>query len=100
MSEDDVIQIATGSYHVCALLEHGSVRCWGLGAEGRLGYGNERNVGDRMLSLPYNAGDVNISVESKVVQICAGSGHTCALPDQRSALLGIRRLWAAWIRKF
>ena len=31
--------VAAGDYHTCAILDDGSVRCWGFGANGRLGYG-------------------------------------------------------------
>ncbi|MDQ6805876.1 MAG: hypothetical protein M3065_13125, partial [Actinomycetota bacterium] len=32
--------IAAGDSHTCALLDDGTVRCWGFGGDGRLGYGN------------------------------------------------------------
>ncbi len=35
-----VTQISSGFRHTCALLDTGTVRCWGSGEHGRLGYGN------------------------------------------------------------
>ena len=70
-----VTQISLGSYHTCALLNTGNVRCWGWGSLGRLGYGNETDIGDD--ETPADAGDVNVG--GTVVQISAGLYHTCAL---------------------
>lgn len=70
-----VVQIATGFVHTCALLEQGSVRCWGSGKNGKLGYGHTRNIGDD--ETPASAGDVDVG--GMVAQIAAGGGHTCAL---------------------
>lgn len=52
----DVQQIATTSVHTCALLTSGTVRCWGDGANGRLGYGDTENIGDT--ETPEDTGDV------------------------------------------
>ncbi|HEY6560109.1 MAG TPA: hypothetical protein VI072_22650 [Polyangiaceae bacterium] len=71
-----VVQIAAGGFHTCALLSTGRVRCWGKGEHGQLGYGNTNFIGDD--ELPSSAGDV--SVGGQVVQIAATrSTHTCAL---------------------
>jgi len=40
------LRIATGKYHSCAILTGGSVRCWGYGGDGALGYGDTSIVGD------------------------------------------------------
>lgn len=71
----DVVQIAAGSTHTCALLSNGSVRCWGEGIQGELGYGNTNSIGDD--ELPSSAGDV--SVGGDAVQIAAGGRRSCAL---------------------
>ena len=70
-----VIQLAPGHFHTCALLDTGNVRCWGLGLDGRLGYGNTNKIGDN--ESPASAGDVNVG--GTVIQLAAGLEHTCAL---------------------
>ena len=72
-----VTQIAAGKHHTCALLDTGDVRCWGFGANGRLGYGNISDIGDD--ESPSSAGDVDVG--GTVTQIVAGEEHTCALLD-------------------
>ncbi|WP_428265177.1 RCC1 domain-containing protein [Haliangium sp.] len=70
-----VVQITAGEKHTCALLEIGTVRCWGAGAGGVLGYGNTVSRGDD--EAPSVAGDVDVG--GQVIQIAAGYRHTCAL---------------------
>ncbi len=53
-----VRQIAAGANHTCALLNTGSVRCWGNGGDGRLGYGNTETIGDD--ETPADVGDVPV----------------------------------------
>jgi len=74
---ETVVDIAAGGEHTCALVQGGRVRCWGNGADGRLGYRNTANVGD--LGAPAVAGDVDVG--GTVIQIVAGGKHTCALLD-------------------
>jgi alpha-tubulin suppressor-like RCC1 family protein len=49
-----------GSWHTCALLDNGHVRCWGPAQRGVLGYGNTNDVGDTAGNTPEAAGDVPI----------------------------------------
>jgi alpha-tubulin suppressor-like RCC1 family protein len=65
--------VSAGTYHTCALLDDGAVRCWGYGADGRLGYGNPSNV-----SSPASVGPVDLG-GAKATAISAGGGHTCAI---------------------
>jgi alpha-tubulin suppressor-like RCC1 family protein len=69
------VQITAGRDHTCALLDTGKVRCWGANAEGQLGYGHTRDIGDD--EAPASAGDV--SLDEPVTQVMAGSELTCAL---------------------
>ena len=82
----EVVEVVAGGSHTCAVLASGAVRCWGLGASGQLGYGNEDSIGDD--ELPASAGDVD--VEPDVVQVAAGALHTCALLER-----GVVRCWGA-----
>ncbi|AUN98454.1 hypothetical protein C0V70_10125 [Bacteriovorax stolpii] len=41
---DTAIQIMTGASHSCALFSTKGVRCWGLGSDGQLGYGNTTTI--------------------------------------------------------
>jgi len=72
-----VTQIASGFLHTCALLDDGTVRCWGGASSGQLGYGNGNSIGDD--ETPASAGPVPIG--GSVVSIGAGWFHTCALLD-------------------
>ncbi len=50
--------VAAGTYHTCALMDNGLVRCWGNGEDGRLGYSATDDVGDD--ELPESAADVRV----------------------------------------
>ncbi len=73
----DVVFVAGGGSHSCALLANGKVRCWGSSYYGQLGYGNTDHIGDN--EQPYEAGDVNVG--GTVVSVVAGGNHTCTLLD-------------------
>jgi len=77
------VAISAGGLHTCALLEDGSVRCWGFDASGQLGYGNTNNVGDTPTTTPDMVGPVNLGVH-RAVAISAGDAHSCAVLDDAS----------------
>lgn len=70
-----VRQLAADGGHTCALLEAGTVRCWGVNNFGQLGYGDTFNIGDDEEPGSLAA----VEVGGVVQQIVTGSGHTCAL---------------------
>lgn len=78
------IEVAVGGFHTCAILDTGSVRCWGSNAGFALGYpslddaGND-NVGDD--ESPASVGTVDLGAGRTAVHITAGTFHTCALLD-------------------
>ncbi|MCG9873366.1 MAG: hypothetical protein MH321_01105 [Leptospiraceae bacterium] len=79
---EKVIQLALGTKHSCALLARGSVRCWGLGDFGQLGYNNTQSVGNGIGPSIQSAGDVPLG--GTATQISAGDQHTCALMSNQS----------------
>ena len=70
-------QLAVGGWHSCAVTDSDGVRCWGLGANGALGYASNADVG--LTTWPMTLGDVDVG--APVVQIDAGEHHTCAVTD-------------------
>ena len=55
--------ITVGFSHSCALLDDGTLRCWGFGGSGRLGYGNEDSVGDDPARSVAAAGPVPVGAQ-------------------------------------
>ena len=76
--------IAVGEFHACAILDDDSVKCWGSGANGRLGLGNGNHIG----YIPNQMGDNMPRLllgQGRVVQLIkAGGNHTCVLLDDHS----------------
>ncbi len=64
-----VAAIAAGTYHTCALLANGTMKCWGQGGAGQLGNGSTSNVS----SPAVVTGMVGAS------RIAAGYWDTCAV---------------------
>ncbi len=77
------VAISAGGSHTCALLDDGSVRCWGRNSRGQLGYGNTRTVGDTPTNTPEQTGAVRLGAHTAVA-ISAGRDHTCVLLDDHS----------------
>jgi len=84
--------VTAGDGHTCAILDDGSVRCWGSGSSGRLGYGTTNNVGDGSGPTPTieSAGPVPLGAGHTARAITAGGAHTCAILDDGSV-----RCWGA-----
>lgn len=64
--------IGTGSYHTCAILNDGTVKCWGYNPYGQLGIGTQT-------SQASPAGPINLGSGKTAVAIAAGVGHSCAI---------------------
>ncbi len=76
--------LGAGERHTCALLDDGSVRCWGFGVDGELGYANQSNIGDAATRTPDTVGPVNLGAGRTATAISAGDRHTCAVLDDGS----------------
>lgn len=78
------IAIASGNFHSCAILADETVRCWGSGDVGQLGYGNTDDVGDD--ETPASAGAVSLGAGRTAKAITAGRYHSCAILDNGEVL--------------
>lgn len=87
------LQVALGMYHGCALLDTHQIKCWGSGYEGRLGYGNETQIGAALMGDSHNT--VALGTGRSVVAVAAGYDHTCALLDDSSVKCWGRNTYGA-----
>lgn len=65
--------ITAGTYHSCALLEDGNVKCWGAG--GLLGDGT---------TTQRSAPTATLALGGKTTAIASSGSHTCALIEDRN----------------
>jgi alpha-tubulin suppressor-like RCC1 family protein len=77
------VAIAGGFHHTCALLNDGSVKCWGYNGEGDLGLGDASSRGDGPNEMGDNLPAVNLGTGKTAVAV-TGSDHTCALLNDGS----------------
>jgi hypothetical protein len=83
--------VVTGAEHGCAL-KNGSVKCWGRGDAGRLGYGDTSNRGDNAgemgTNLPFV--DLGSSGAAQAKFLAAGLAFNCAI-----LTTGLVKCWGA-----
>jgi alpha-tubulin suppressor-like RCC1 family protein len=71
-----VKSVAAGQYHTCAVLNDGSMKCWGHGGLASLGYG------DTSIRSSPPAQNVNLGaglITAKSVSATVLNGHTCVI---------------------
>lgn len=73
--EVKVPQVAGGDGHFCALIRADTLRCWGRGAEGQLGWQSDENIGDDEAVRDQGALQTGV----QVMQVDLGGAHTCVL---------------------
>jgi alpha-tubulin suppressor-like RCC1 family protein len=71
--------ITAGRNYACALLEDGSVKCWGRNDSGQLGLGHTNDIGDAPGEVAALTG-VDLGTGRTATAIDGGS-HTCAILD-------------------
>ncbi|KAJ1464531.1 regulator of chromosome condensation 1/beta-lactamase-inhibitor protein II, partial [Baffinella frigidus] len=71
-----VVQLSTGDSHTCALFADNSVKCWGYGWGGVLGYGNSLNYGGSPNTTGVNLPTVDVGVDT-VLRVWAFMRSTC-----------------------
>ncbi|MGQ0823729.1 MAG: Calx-beta domain-containing protein [Actinomycetota bacterium] len=80
------IAVSAGWVYTCAILDNGTVRCWGTNGSGQLGYANTTVIGDT--ETPDTAGPVDLGAGRTATALAAGALSTCALLDD-----GTVRCW-------
>jgi len=75
----DVIYVKSLYYGNCALINFDSVKCWGDGAFGRLGYGNEADKGESPSQMGTYLEFVKIGTGKTVLSVSGGYDHVCVI---------------------
>ncbi|NVB38518.1 hypothetical protein G6O69_11815 [Pseudenhygromyxa sp. WMMC2535] len=86
---EQVVGLALGGDHTCALVDTGKIRCWGSGALGQLGYGSDKSVGEQ--ETPASVGDVpavpeDAGLDTPALALSLGLDTSCARFEGGSAL--------------
>jgi E3 ubiquitin-protein ligase HERC3 len=78
------LDVAIGDYHACALLDQGSVKCWGMNGLGELGLGDTETRGDQPGEMGDNLPALELGTGRRATSLAAGESHTCAVLDDGS----------------
>ncbi len=79
------VTISAGNSHTCALLDDATVKCWGDGYYGQLGYGNNTNLGDTTGEMGNSLLAVNVGDSRTVTGLFAGAFFTCVTLDNATS---------------
>ncbi|MGB2276755.1 MAG: RCC1 domain-containing protein, partial [Candidatus Poseidoniaceae archaeon] len=74
------IALDAGEYHTCAILDDGSVKCWGSDSYGQLGDGGTSHYTGVIASEP-SATPVDLGTGRTAVSVATGRYHSCAILD-------------------
>jgi cysteine-rich repeat protein len=73
------LAIGFGTYHVCAVLDDYSLKCWGYNNAGQLGLGDVNNRGDAMGEMGDALPRVSLGTGYVPRVVTGGDSYTCAL---------------------
>jgi alpha-tubulin suppressor-like RCC1 family protein len=71
------LTLGVGMSHVCALLDNATVKCWGYGAQGKLGYGDQNDRGDQANEMGDSLPVVDFGAGQSVISLATGWNHNC-----------------------
>jgi alpha-tubulin suppressor-like RCC1 family protein len=72
---------AGGAYHLCALLNDATIKCWGWNFDGQLGLGtvDTSDRGDAPMEMANNLLAINLGTGLAALDVAAAGSHSCAL---------------------
>ena len=73
------VAVSAGSFHTCAILDNGDLKCWGSDARGQLGDGGTIIANDKEEAPSTTA--IDLGTGRTAVAVSTGTAHTCALLD-------------------
>jgi alpha-tubulin suppressor-like RCC1 family protein len=73
--------VAVGYDHTCAILDNDSVKCWGTGLFGALGYGDSTSRGDGAGEMGDSLPAVSLGSGRTAVALSLNTWRSCALLD-------------------
>jgi len=76
--------VAAGDDHTCAMLDNGTVKCWGDNTYGQLGYGDINGRGSSPAQMGNNLPAVDLGPGRKAKAIAASGRNTCVILDNSS----------------
>ncbi len=78
------IAVSAGQAHSCVVFTSTEVKCFGNGGSGRLGVGNQNDLGDSPTEMGTALPAINLGTGRTALAVSAGAEHTCALLDNAS----------------
>ncbi|HEX6764469.1 MAG TPA: hypothetical protein VF103_03305, partial [Polyangiaceae bacterium] len=78
------VAIANPTNHECALLDDGTIKCWGYNEQGQLGLGDTENRGDQPGELGDALPAVDLGTGRTALAVSITGRSTCALLDDHS----------------
>ena len=73
--------ISAGERHTCALLDDGSVKCWGGNTYGQLAHDGVNNIGDNAGEMGDDLPPIDLGTGRTATAVTTGAHHTCASLD-------------------
>lgn len=75
------VAVSANNLTTCALLDNGSVKCWGGNTSGQLGQGDIFSRGDDPNEMGDNLPAIDLGTGRTATQISVGWNHVCAILD-------------------
>src|SRR5262245_41774533 len=85
-----VLAVTGGQLHTCAILESGTLKCWGNAFYGQIGTDDNNNVGDMFGEMGDTLQPVPVGANRRVKYVAAGRRHTCVILED-----GAVRCWGS-----